>query len=237
MKPALTIDRLTAAYDRVPVLEAMNFTAAEGERVAILGANGAGKTTLLKAIIGLVKSQSGTILFGNTRLEHLPVHGRLALGIGYLPQRHAVFPTLTVEENILAAGWMFRDRRERRQRLEAVCDVLPFLPQHRHRRAGTLSGGERQIVGLAKVRMQHPKLLLLDEPTAGLAPVWMERIRQILEALFTAETAVLIVEQNAGFALDIANRICVMEAGRIAFDRKRGAFDPASFSKEYFLEK
>jgi branched-chain amino acid transport system ATP-binding protein/neutral amino acid transport system ATP-binding protein len=209
----LTVDGLVAGYTASDeVLKGVDFAVAAGEIVGVIGPNGAGKSTLFKAVAGLLRPGRGEI-----RLEGQPIGGRLPrdvarLGVAYVPQEQNIFPTLSVRENLEMGGYV--DPRGSRRRIDAVFERFPVLAQKRRHAARTLSGGERQILAMAMALMVEPKLLLLDEPSAGLAPLAAERLFESIAAVNRDGVAVAMVEQNASEALAVADRAYILVDGR-----------------------
>ncbi len=199
-------------YDDIDVIKGLDFTVGE-EVFAILGANGAGKTTLLSAVAGLLPLTAGRIRFGGETLSGMPPWRIAAMGVGFVPQERGVFPDLTVLENLRVGGLVAK--RASGERIDEIMELFPALAGLRNQKAGTLSGGETKMVAAARALMQDAKLLLLDEPTAGLAPLYVEnffdRIRQIHE---TKGVAIIITEQNATKALEVADRAMVLSLGQ-----------------------
>jgi branched-chain amino acid transport system ATP-binding protein len=210
----LRLEGLRAGYGRIPVLHGIDLEVRAGELVALLGANGAGKTTLLRAISG-VHASSGSLTFENKEIHGLSAQRRVALGIVQVPEGRQVFGPLSVEDN-LRLGAYRRGRAKAAASLERVYSLFPVLAERRRDAAGTLSGGQQQMLALGRALMAEPRLLLLDEPSMGLAPRLVADIFACIRRLRAADTAILLVEQNAAAALAIADRGCVLETGRLA---------------------
>ncbi|UZX14734.1 ABC transporter ATP-binding protein [Thermus sp. PS18] len=206
---SLRVLELQAGYGGIPVLHGVSLEVGEGEVVALLGRNGAGKTTTIKAIMGLVQIQGGRILYGETDLTRLPSFRRAQLGLGYVPDDRRIFPELTVRENLLIA------HRPGPWTLERVYRLLPRLQEIENRRGGLLSGGEQQMLTIARTLMANPRLLLLDEPTEGLAPLIVEEIAHLVEELKLEGMPVLLAEQNLRFTGRVADRGYVLETGEV----------------------
>ncbi|HZM32976.1 MAG TPA: ABC transporter ATP-binding protein [Burkholderiales bacterium] len=209
----LAVLGLEARYGRIPALQGIELEVQAGEIVALVGANGAGKSTLLRALSGVQRS-SGTILFQRKAIEHIPAHERVALGIVHAPEGRQVFGPLSVEDN-LRLGAYRRGRADAGASLERVYAMFPALAERRRQSAGSLSGGQQQMLAIGRALMSNPRLLLLDEPSMGLAPRLVADIFACVRALRAADTALLLVEQNARAALAIADRGYVLETGRI----------------------
>jgi branched-chain amino acid transport system ATP-binding protein len=214
--PLLELRRVEARYGALRALHGINLTVEKGEIVALLGANGAGKTTTLRTISGTVKS-SGDVVFEGDRLPRSSPEAAARRGIAHVPEGRGTFAELTVRENLMLGAYVRRDRAGTKADLERVLERFPVLRDRSGQRAGTLSGGEQQQLALARALMQRPKLLLLDEPSLGLAPlVVAELFRTVGELNDEEGLSVLVVEQNATLALERASRAYVLEAGRVA---------------------
>jgi branched-chain amino acid transport system ATP-binding protein len=213
----LSIKGLTAAYDGTAVLSNVSLDVAEGAFTTVIGANTAGKSTLLRTISGLVPRVSGSIMFGGQQLVSMPAHRIPALGIAHVPEGRHVFPDMTVEENLALGGYV--NRSEGKEKLEAraedVYKLFPRLRERRTQRAGTLSGGEQQMVALGRALMLKPRLLLLDEPSHGLAPKVVEELHQALVDIHKSGQTILLVEQNTRLALSVAQQAYVLQSGEM----------------------
>jgi len=214
----LIVRELDVAYDGVQVLFGVDFEVSDGEIVALLGTNGAGKSTLLKAISGLLQSQAGIILFDGRVMTNVDPVQVAHAGIAQIPGGRAVFPTLTVEENIRVAGWMFRDETEHvKEATERVLETFPVLRERWSTPAGDLSGGEQQMLSLAQAFISKPKLLLIDELTLGLSPTVVEKLLEIVRAIHDQGTTIVLVEQSVNIALKLAERAVFLEKGEVRF--------------------
>ncbi|MDR7468526.1 MAG: ABC transporter ATP-binding protein [Armatimonadota bacterium] len=211
----LDLEAVTAAYGAVVVLAEVSMAVHEGEIVALLGGNGAGKTTALRVISGLLRPRSGTVRFRGARIDGLPPDRIVAAGIGHVPEGRLVFPDLTVGENLRMGAYTRRDRGGVRDDLDRVLTHFPILRDRFAQPARTLSGGEQQMLVIARALMARPALLLLDEPSLGLAPRIVRQIFDIVHSINAAGTTVLMVEQNAYLALGLASRAYVLQKGRI----------------------
>jgi branched-chain amino acid transport system ATP-binding protein len=211
----LKLNKLSASYGVIPVLHQVDLEVGRGEIVALLGSNGAGKTTLLNAISGVVKRQSGTITFLGNSIEDLPPNQIVASGIAQIPEGRKIFPYLTVKENLLMGACIPHAWRERQQTLEKVCSLFPILKERSRQRASLMSGGEQQMLVIARGLMARPKVLLIDEPSLGLSPLIMSQIYEVMKTFPADGITVLLSEQNAFYALEIANRGYVMQDGHI----------------------
>ena len=210
----LTVSDINVYYGAIHAIKNVSFEVNEGEVVALIGANGAGKSTTLKTMSGLLRSQTGTIEFLGQNIMHMPADKLVAAGLAHVPEGRRVFAQMSVEEN-LEMGAFTRPNPEIAPGLERVYAHFPRLKERRRQVAGTLSGGEQQMLAMGRALMSAPKLLMLDEPSMGLAPILIEQIFQIVKDLHAAGTTILLVEQNAQMALSIASRAYVMETGHV----------------------
>ena len=213
--PLLEVRDLEAGYGPIRALDGVLLDIAEGELVAIIGANGAGKTTLLMAISGVVPIRAGAIRFSDRPLTGLAPHEIVRLGIGHAPEGRRIFPRLTVRENLELGGFTQPDRRLLEQDIAEACGLFPVLGNRLGQMGGTLSGGEQQMLAIGRALVGRPRLLLLDEPSLGLAPLIVAKVFEVIAALSARGIAVVLVEQNARAALKLAARGYVLETGRI----------------------
>jgi len=211
----LAVETLRSGYGRIEALHGVSIKVAAGEIVALLGANGAGKSTLIRAISGVQPITAGRILFEGRSIERVAAHARVALGIAQVPEGRQLFAPLSVEDNLRLGAWTRTDP-ERDAGLASIYELLPMLASLHHATAGTLSGGQQQMLAIGRALMAKPRLLLLDEPSMGLAPMLVEQIMEAVQRLKRDGLTVLLVEQNARAALAIADRGYVVETGRIA---------------------
>jgi len=209
----LRVDNVTAGYGAFQALFDVSLEVKAGESVAVIGPNGAGKTTLLRVISKLIEPRRGQVFLGDRSLAAVPAHAVVARGIAHVPENRRLFPRLTAEENLRMGA--FTSRREYAQRLEQVYSLFPRMKERRHQPAGTLSGGEQQMCAIGRALMSGPKLLLLDEPSAGLAPVVVQSIFELVRRICTEGYTVLIVEQNIRQVLKVVGRAYLLDAGRI----------------------
>jgi branched-chain amino acid transport system ATP-binding protein len=211
----LSVERLEAGYGEVKVLHGISLEVNEGECVALVGANGAGKSTLLRAISGMVRIMSGSIHFDGEDITRVPPFQIAALGIAHVPEGRRLFPELTVEENLLLGAWVAESRRFRAESLERVYTLFPRLKERRRQLAGTLSGGEQQMLAIGRGLMLRPRLLMLDEPSLGLSPLLVDQVFDALREISLQKVSLLLAEQNIVQALALATRAYVIETGRI----------------------
>ncbi|MBO8141626.1 MAG: ABC transporter ATP-binding protein [Firmicutes bacterium] len=211
----LEVRDLHVAYGEVRVLHGVSLTVQRGELVAVIGANGAGKTTMMKSILGLVTPDAGDIRWNGQSLMRVPPWARAAAGIGYVPEGRRVFPGLTVEQNLRMGAYPVRNPREVQAGIDEVYALFPRLAERRRQRAGTLSGGEQQMLAIGRALMNRPRLLLIDEVSMGLMPIMVQRAFDIVKSLHEQGMTILLVEQNARQALAVADRGYVLELGRI----------------------
>lgn len=211
----LVLDQIHTYYDRIHALKGVSLTVARGEIVTLIGSNGAGKTTTLRTISGLLKPRAGNILLEGAPIDELPAHEITRLGISHSPEGRRIFARLTVAENLEIGAFARNDKQGIRQDMARVLELFPRLRERLHQRGGTLSGGEQQMLAMARALMSRPRLLLLDEPSMGLAPLLVEQIFQIIRNINEQGVTILLVEQNAHVALSIAHRAYVIETGAI----------------------
>ena len=212
----LKIQDLKVSYGVIEAIQGVSFEINDGEIVALIGANGAGKTTIMHTISGLLKPQSGTIYLDDVELTKTPADKIVKLGLAQVPERRRVFSQQTVEENLELGAYTRKDAKEISETMEKIYTSFPRLKERRKQLAGTLSGGEQQMLAMGRALMAKPKILLLDEPSMGLSPLLVKEIFHIIKEINDNGTTVLLVEQNAKMALGIANRAYVLENGKIA---------------------
>ena len=211
----LSLSGVSASYGSVPAVGDVNIEVGEGEAVGLLGANGAGKSTTLRAISGLVCLTSGTITFLGTNIASLPPYKVAELGIAHVPEGRQVFPEMTVQENLEIGAYVPRAKVERSRTLDLVFSIFPVLAERRRQLAGTMSGGEQQMLAVGRGLMLKPRLLMLDEPSLGLAPVMTDVTFQKIQEIHSMGTAILLVEQNVSRALALVQRAYVLESGKV----------------------
>ena len=215
----LSVVDAKSCYGRVEVLHGISLDVFEGEVVAIVGANGAGKTTLMRTISGVQDLSAGSMRFAGESLDRVPAHRRISRGIAQVPEGRHVFPSLSVEDNLQLGAWsLSRVQRRERARMDWAYQAFPILHEKRSIAAGRLSGGQQQMVAIARAMMVRPRLLLLDEPSMGLAPLIVKQVFEALHALKQQGMTILLIEQNATLALEFANRAYVMETGSVTLE-------------------
>jgi len=214
----LEINKLSVKYDNIRVLHYISMQIRKGEMVALIGANGAGKTTVLKTISGLLKADSGEILFEGKDITKMSSHNIVASGIVHVPEGRQIFTKMTIEENLKLGAYLQRDKSVMKRNFEKVFSLFPILKQRLHQQAGTLSGGEQQMLAIGRALLGNPKLLLLDEPSMGLSPIMTQQVFSVLESLKKEGITMLLVEQNAYEALEISDRAYILETGNITLE-------------------
>ena len=211
----LEIDHIYTAYDRIDVLEDVSINVERGQITCILGANGAGKSTLIRSILGLTPANRGKIIFNDTDITHLPTHRIIEQGIACVPEGRRVFPRMTVDENLSAGAYLVSDQKITQERRERVKVLFPRLAERSHQLAGTLSGGEQAMLAIGRSLMSSPELLIFDEPSLGLSPLFVKENFKIIKEINQMGTTVLIVEQNVRQTLAIAHRGYVIAKGQV----------------------
>ena len=211
--PLLSVQDLYVAYGNVHALQGISMEVHEGEIVTLIGANGAGKSTLLRAISGIAPIRNGKIIFDSTDVGGVPAHQIVKIGVAHVPEGRGIFANLTVQENLKLSTWSRKDRKDLQREYQRVFDLFPRLAERQNQLAGTLSGGEQQMLAVARALMTRGRLMLLDEPSMGLAPVLVREIFQIVREINATGTTILLVEQNARQALRLAHRGYVLESG------------------------
>ncbi|MDO3409911.1 ABC transporter ATP-binding protein [Saccharibacillus sp. CPCC 101409] len=230
----LELKEVQAYYGGIHALKGVNITVEEGEIVSLIGSNGAGKSTTLKAICGQVKTK-GTISFDGKQIQSQPPHVTALSGIAHVPEGRRIFPKLTVKENLEMGAFSVRDKKLVRERIERAFAHFPRLKERYHQAGGTMSGGEQQMLAIARAMMMKPRILLLDEPSMGLAPVLVDQIFEIIQELNREGTTILLVEQNAYQALQIAHRGYVIQTGEIIMQDDAKALLRSEVVKEAYL--
>lgn len=233
----LEVKNLEVYYGVIQALKGISFDVNQGEIIALIGANGAGKTTTLQTITGLIPSKSGTIVYDGKDITKVPGHKLVYMGIAHVPEGRRVFAQRTVLENLKLGAYSRSDKDEMEETLKMVYDRFPRLEERKNQLAGTLSGGEQQMLAMGRALMSHPKLIVMDEPSMGLSPIYVNEIFDIIQEVNRDGVTVLLVEQNAKKALSIAHRAYVLETGSIVLsgDAKK-LMDDDSVKKAYLSE-
>lgn len=211
----LEVKDLEVYYGMIQAIKGVSFEVDEGDVIALIGANGAGKTTILHTITGLIPAKSGSILFEGRDITKVPGHKLVPMGIAHVPEGRRVFAQLTVLENLKMGAYTRSDKKEIEDTIAMVYERFPRLEERKNQMAGTLSGGEQQMLAMGRALMSHPRLIVMDEPSMGLSPIYVNEIFDIIGKISSEGTTVLLVEQNAKKALSIANKAYVLETGRI----------------------
>jgi len=231
----LTVNHINVFYKKSQALWDVSFKTEEREIVVILGANGAGKSTTLNALAGLKHPSSGTIELLGQRIEKMPPHRIVDLNLSLVPEGGAFFPKMTIAENLELGAYCRKDKREKQESLEAVYRIFPILRQRAQKLVLTLSGGERQMLAIARGLMTRPKLFMLDEPSYGLAPLMVAEIFRVIKALREQGTTILLVEQNVKHTLRIADRAYLLENGKIVLEGSCKKFSEDSYVRQAYM--
>lgn len=216
----LKIEDLYVSYGMINAIKGVSFEVNEGEVVSLIGANGAGKTTILHTITGLLKPKSGSVMFEGKELTTTPAHEIVKLGMAHVPEGRMVFADLSVYDNLMLGAYTRKDKNEIAKTLEMVYERFPRLEERKKQTAGTLSGGEQQMLAMGRALMSKPRIILMDEPSMGLSPLFVNEVFDIIKKISASGTTVLLVEQNAKKALSISDRAYVLETGKIALTGK-----------------
>ncbi|MGN0205479.1 MAG: ABC transporter ATP-binding protein [Coprococcus sp.] len=214
----LEVKDIEVYYGVIRALKGISFEVNQGEVIALIGANGAGKTTTLHTLTGLLRAKSGSIFFEGKDITKIPAHKIVEMGIAHVPEGRRVFSQLSVYENLKMGAYTRKDKNEIAESLKTVYSRFPRLEERKNQSAGTLSGGEQQMLAMGRALMSHPKMIVMDEPSMGLSPIFVNEIFDIIEKISAGGTTVLLVEQNAKKALAIADRAYVLETGNIILD-------------------
>ncbi|NYV73432.1 ABC transporter ATP-binding protein [Streptomyces sp. UH6] len=215
MTALLEVEDLRVAYGKIEAVKGISFKVDAGQVVTLIGTNGAGKTTTLRTLSGLLKPSGGTIRFEGKNLDKVPAHKVVSLGLAHSPEGRHIFPRMSIEDNLRLGAYLRDDRDGITRDIQRAYDLFPILGERRRQAAGTLSGGEQQMLAMGRALMSQPKLLMLDEPSMGLSPIMMQKIMATISELKAQGTTILLVEQNAQAALSLADHGYVMEIGKI----------------------
>ena len=233
----LEIKDLQVYYGMIQAIKGVSFEVNQGEVIALIGANGAGKTTILHTITGLLSPKAGSVYFEGTDITKIPAHKIVSMGMAHVPEGRRVFAELSVLQNLKMGAYTRKDKEEIAQTLRTVYDRFPRLEERQNQMAGTLSGGEQQMLAMGRALMSHPKIILMDEPSMGLSPIFVNEIFDIIEQVSKSGTTVLLVEQNAKKALSIADRAYVLETGNIVLEgNAQDLLNDDSIKKAYLGE-
>lgn len=233
----LEVKDLEVYYGMIQAIKGVSFEVNQGEVIALIGANGAGKTTILHTVTGLLAPKKGSVLFEGKDITKIPAHKIVSLGMAHVPEGRRVFADLSVYENLKMGAYTRKDKEEIEKSLDWVYERFPRLKERKNQLAGTLSGGEQQMLAMGRALMSQPKIILMDEPSMGLSPILVNEIFDIIQEVSKSGTTVLLVEQNAKKALSIADRAYVLETGKIVLDGKAEALlNDDSIKKAYLGE-
>lgn len=219
----LEVKNLEVYYGVIQAIKGISFEVNEGEIVTLIGSNGAGKTTTMQSIMGLIPAKHGEIIYDGVPINKVPSHKIVQMGMTQVPEGRRVFQELTVFDNLLMGAYTKKDNKKIKEDIESVYDRFPRLKERKNQIAGTLSGGEQQMLAMGRALMSHPRLLMLDEPSMGLSPLLVDQVFSIIKDIHKEGTTILLVEQNAGKALAIADRAYVLETGNITMTGEAGA--------------
>ena len=233
----LEVKDLQVYYGMIQAIKGVSFHVNEGEVIALIGANGAGKTTILHTVSGLLAPKAGSVTFEGTDIVKVPGHKIVSMGMAHVPEGRRVFAQLSVLQNLKMGAYTRKDKEEINQTLKTVFERFPRLEERQNQMAGTLSGGEQQMLAMGRALMSHPKIILMDEPSMGLSPIFVNEIFDIIQQVSKSGTTVLLVEQNAKKALSIADRAYVLETGNIVLEGKASdLLNDDSIKKAYLGE-
>ncbi|MGI6747939.1 MAG: ABC transporter ATP-binding protein [Anaerovoracaceae bacterium] len=231
----LSIKNLNVKYNNIRVVHDVSLNIENGELIALIGANGAGKSTILKTLSGLIRPESGHIFFEGKEITKLPSHEIVEKGIIHVPEGRQIFAKMTIEENLKLGAYQQKDKNLIKEKMELAFDLFPILKQRIRQLAGTLSGGEQQMLAIGRALQGNPKLLLLDEPSMGLSPLMTQQVFDVLTKLKDSGITMLLVEQNAYDALEISDRTYILETGRIIMEGKSSKLIEDPKVKEAYL--
>lgn len=231
----LEIKNLEVFYGVIQALKGISFNVDEGEIITLIGANGAGKTTTMQSVIGLIPKKGGTVTYDGKDITHTPAHKLVGLGMAQVPEGRRVFQELTVYENLLMGAFLNKDKKAVKDDIEKIYNLFPRLCERKGQIAGTLSGGEQQMLAMGRALMSKPKLLMLDEPSMGLSPLLVDEVFELIKHINKDGTTILLVEQNAGKSLAISDRAYVLENGKIVLTGTRKELMESDMVKKAYL--
>jgi len=231
----LEVKDLEVYYGVIQALKGISFEVNEGEIVTLIGANGAGKTTTMQSIMGLIHPRNGKIIYEGQVINGMPTHKIVRLGMSQVPEGRRIFSELTVYENLILGAYIEKDKNKIKKDIEEIYTLFPRLGERKTQMAGMLSGGEQQMLAMGRALMSHPKLLMLDEPSMGLAPILVQQIFDMIKHLHSIGTTILLVEQNAEMALAVADRAYVMETGEITLSGTGAELAQSDMVKKAYL--
>ena len=231
----LSVERVDLSYSGVKVVDSVSFHVEQGEIVALIGGNGNGKSTILKGVSGIVHPASGKATFEGRDITRLDAHKIVALGVSHVPEGRRLFPSLSVYKNLLLGAYLVSDKKEVAERMDYVYSIFPILKERASQKAKTLSGGEQQMVAIGRGLMSRPKLLMLDEPSWGIAPILVDKIFEVIGEIRKNGVTVLLVEQDVEAALDIADRAYVIQTGKVVLEGKGRELRDSELIQKAFL--
>ncbi len=231
----LELKEINVQYGKRPVLRGVSLSIAAGEVVSVIGANAAGKTTTLRTIMGLKELASGAVVFDRQDVTHTSTLERVRNGLVLSPEGRQIFPKFSVEENLLMGGYHRSDRNRLKDEIDRVCEMFPRLAERMRQKAGSMSGGEQQMLAIGRALISRPRCLLLDEPTLGLAPIIVDEIMRIMRKLAADGMTILLAEQNAAMALSVADRAYVLESGRVSLEGQAAALMQTTEVQRHYL--
>ncbi len=233
----LEVKNLEVCYGVIRALKGINFEVNQGEIVSLIGANGAGKTTTMQSIMGLIPIKNGSVVYDGKEINKVPGHKLISMGMSQVPEGRRVFQELTVYENLVLGAYAQKDKKRIKEDIDEICTRFPRLGERKKQIAGTLSGGEQQMLAMGRAMMSHPKLLMLDEPSMGLSPLLVDQVFEIIKDYHKSGVTILLVEQNAKKALSISDRAYVLETGSITMQGKASEMlNDESVKKAYLGE-
>ena len=233
----LNVQDLYVNYGMIQAVQGVSFEVNKGEIVALIGANGAGKTSILQTVTGIIQAKSGSVSFENNDITRKPAHKIVAMGMAHVPEGRRVFSQLTVLENLKLGGYTRKDSKEIEKNIKNIYERFPRLEERKSQLAGTLSGGEQQMLAMGRALMSKPSLIVMDEPSMGLSPLYVNEIFKLIEDIHNSGTTVLLIEQNAKKALSIADRAYVLETGNITLSGKASDLMDNDLVKKAYLSE